>query len=160
MWNNCRCNHPCPIFCGRLVSCTNDIINPVITNSFGFFNNTTTQTIAAFSTIPVNFVLGEGTSISPSTDVAGAVQLAAGTYEVSYFAEVVLPESGTAEIALELNGATVIGSPVTETGTSGEILTLTQTVMITMTQTSILELVNNTSNSVVVNLASLSIKRL
>ena len=86
MWNNCRCNHPCPIFCGRVRCCTNDIVNPILTNNFGFFNNTATQTVGAFGTIAVNFVLGEGSSISQSNLVSGAISLAPGTYEVSYFA--------------------------------------------------------------------------
>ncbi len=160
MWNNCCCNHPCPIFCNRLRCCTNDVVNPVLTNAFGFFNNTATQTVDAFSIVPVNFVLGEGTSILPSQTTAGAVALAQGTYEVSYFANVVLNDSEVAQIALRLNGVVVSGSEVQDTGTAGQQLSLTQTIMLTVAQASTLELINNTSNATVFNLASLSIKKL
>lgn len=160
MWNNCFCNHPCPIFCRRLRCCTNDVVNPILTGNFGFFNNTTTQTIGALERIPVSFVLGEGTSVLPSMTTPGAVTLAQGTYEISYFANVVLPESGTARIALELNGALISGSSVEESSPSGTLAALSQTIMLEVEQSSTLELVNGTSVPLVVNLASLSIKKL
>lgn len=160
MWNNCRCNHPCPIFCGRVRCCTNDIVNPILTNNFGFFNNTATQTVGAFGTIAVNFVLGEGSSISQSNLVSGVISLAPGTYEVSYFANATLQANGTAGIALELNGVAISGSQVNATGTAGEVLPLSQTIMISVPQTSTLELTNNTANSQTISLASVSIKRL
>ncbi len=160
MFNNCRCNHPCPIFCYRLRSCTNDIVNPIITRDFGYFNNTATQTIASSAIIPVYFVLGEGTSVVPSLSTSGAVTLAQGTYEISYFANVTIPEGGSAEIALRLNGAVVSGSSVIATGTAGQVVPVSQTVMLSVAQSSTLELVNVSANSIVTNLASMSIKKL
>jgi len=160
MWNNCFCNHPCPIFCRRLRCCTNDVVNPILTESFGYFNNTSTLTVGSFDTIPVFFVLGQGTSVVQSDSVNGAVTLAQGTYEVSYFANVVIPASGTANIALTINGAVVSGSQVEVTGTAGEVRPVSQTIMVSVAQASTLELINNSADLLIVNLASLSIKKL
>lgn len=160
MWNNCRCNHPCPICCCRLRNCTNDIVNPVIRGDFGYFNNTSTQTIASSERIPVSFVLGEGTSIVASEDVSGAVTLAQGTYEISYFANATIPAGASVSIALRLNGAIVPGSTVVVTGTAGEVVPVSQVIMVNVLQRSTLELVNVTAGSVVTNLASMSIKKL
>ena len=160
MWNNCCCNHPCPIFCGRLRCCTNDIVNPVLTGNFGYFNRIGETTVGGLGIIPVSFVLGEGTSVLPSTAVPGAVTLAQGTYEVSYFANVVIPASGTASIALRLNGGIAGGSSIEVTGVAGEVVSISQTIMLSVEQSSTLELFNNTAANLTTTLASLSIKKM
>lgn len=160
MWNNCCCNHPCPIFCRRLRCCTNDVVNPVLTGNFGYFNLTEQFAAGAFGIIPVYFVLGEGTSVLPSAVTSGAVTLAQGTYEISYFANVTIPASGSANVALRLNGAVVNGSQVEVTGVAGEVQQISQTIMVSVAQSSTLELINNTAGSLSTTLASLSIKKL
>ena len=160
MWNNCCCNHPCPIFCRRLRACTNDVVNPNLNGNFAFFNNTAVQTVGAFATIPVFFVLGEGTSVTSSSVENGTVNLAQGTYEISYFANVVIPASGTANIALALNNAIVSGSSVEVTGEMGEVRPVSQTIMLTVSQASTLKLLNNSNGSVTINLANQSIKKM
>lgn len=160
MWNKCCINHPCPIFCGLLTTCTNDVINPIMTANYAYFNNTSTITTPTLSNIPVFFSIGEGTAIAQSSSTAGAVSIAPGTYEVSYFANATLPASGTASLALSLNGAVISGSQIDSSGTASQTVTLSQTVMISVTQSSTLALFNSSADALTTTLASMTIKKL
>lgn len=161
-FNCCICNHPCPLFCpGFTESCSeNIVVNPIITENFGFFNNTAVGAVEPQAIIPVAFVQGRGTSITGSTTTVGAVNLLPGTYEVTYFAEGTVPESGTISIQLELNGIDVVGSTISATLPADTVTTLTQTIVITVAQTSTLELVNNSTDSTTFTNASIFIRRL
>lgn len=161
--NCCIFNHPCPILCPSNLACRggNNIVNPVLpTNQYGFFNNTAPGSIATETIIPVTLNVGTGTAITASTTTSGAVTLLAGTYEISYFAEGTIPSGGTISIKLSLNGTDVAGSTLTDTATAGNVINLTQTIIITVTQTSTLQLVNATSETTTYSNASMSIKRL
>ncbi len=158
-FNCCIFNHPCPIQCSAFnFSCTNDVVNPDFDNDFGFFNNTVLSTVDAGAVIPVVLVTSEGASIT--SNGAGGVTLLAGAYEVSYLANGVVPASGTFAVRLDLNGATISGSPISITQTAGNSVNLTQTMIITTNGTSTLQLVNNSAESVNFNYASISIRRI
>lgn len=159
-FNCCVFNHPCPIFCPFLGRCDMEVINPIPTADFGFFVNTATSTVLTQGIIPVNFVQGEGLAITPSSTTAGAVNLAAGTYEVTYLAEGTVPASGTMSIKLELNGLDVFGSVLTGTQTVGNVINLSQTMVITVAQNSTLELVNNSADTTTYSHASMFIRRI
>ncbi|MGN1201502.1 MAG: hypothetical protein ACI4R8_04540 [Candidatus Caccovivens sp.] len=160
-FNRCCRNHPCPILCPFTLDCnSNQVVNPIIDTQFGFFNNTITNTVATQSTIPVSLVQSSGTSITQSQTVSGAVNLLAGTYEVSYFANGTVPANGNFSIKLELDGVTVSGSVLNANQTAGDVASLTQTMIITVPQTSTLELVNNSADSTVFTNASMAIRRL
>lgn len=160
--NCCISNHPCPILCPTNLACRggNNIINPILpTNQYGFFNNTSPGSIATNAIIPLTLNVGSGTAITAST-TTGAVTLLAGTYEVSYFAEGTIPSDGTILTKLTLNGTDVAGSTLTDTATAGNVVNLAQTMIITVPQTSTLQLVNATSETTTYSNASMSIKRL
>lgn len=160
-FNCCIFNHPCPIFCPFSLNCTgNQVVNPIIQPDFAFFNNTDVGDVASQAIIPVGLVQSRGTSISSNTTTTGAVTLLAGTYEVSYFAQGTTGEGENVSIKLELNGTEVSGSAITVTDSESEEITLTQTMIIDVPQTSTLELVNNTSETILFTIASMTIRRL
>lgn len=161
--NCCIFNHPCPILCPSNLACIggNNIINPILpTNQYGFFNNTAPGGIATNAIIPVTLSVGIGTAITASTTTSGAVTLLAGTYEISYFVEGTIPSGGTISAKLSLNGTDVPGSTLTNTATAGNVVNLGKTIIITVNQTSTLQLVNTTSETTTYSNASMSIKRL
>lgn len=160
-FNCCVFNHPCPIFCPFVnLACNggNDIINPIITSDFGFFNNTVGGAIASQAIIPVGFVQGSGTGVLPSTTTAGAVTLSAGTYEISYSAAGTVPASGTISIKLQINGVDVAGSIISGTQTVGNAVNLARMIVITVPQTSTLQLVNNSSGTTTYTNASMFVR--
>ncbi len=154
----CRFNHPCPIWCpcARRV-CRNEVVNPVLTESFGFFNNTSVGVVAANAIIPLNLVELNGSGILPNG--AGGVTLAGGTYQVSYFANGTVPAGGIMSVKLRLNGVDVPGSVISVTETAGNVASLTQTIVLTTQQGGTLELVNN-STATNFSLASMLIRRI
>lgn len=157
---NCCCfNHPCPILCScARRRCTNEVVNPVLSESFGFFNNTAVGTIAQEDNLPLNLVQLGGGGIN--TNGAGAITLAAGTYQISYFASGIVPASGTVSIKLRSNAVDVPGSVISETQTVGETATVTQTMVINAPQDgAIVEVVNN-SAATTFSLASVFIRRI
>lgn len=140
-FNCCVFNHPCPIFCPLLRNCENQIVNPVIISGFGFFSNQTVGDVIPQNIIPLNFIQGNGTNILPSASF-GAL-LSAGTYQITYNTSGTVPTSGQMSMKLVLNGADVMGSVATATQSVGSQANLSQTIVVTLTQTGILELVNN-----------------
>ena len=134
-------------------------MNPVISTSFGFFNNTIAGAIASDAIIPLNLVQSGGSGIT--SNGVGAVVLAAGVYQVTYFANGTIPASESMSINLRLNGVDVAGSVLSETGTSGDVSMLTQTIVVTVPQTGgTLQLINNSTDDVNFILVSLFVQRI
>lgn len=158
--NCCISNHPCPILCSSLSSCTNTILNPVIAIPFAFFDNRQTQTVATDGTIAVNLVESRGSEITTSTAVSGAVDLAAGSYQVTYLAGGTVPSGGNLSIKLRLDGIDVQSSLLTTTQPAGQFANLTQTIIITVLQTTTLEIVNNSGQDTIYSYASISVSGL
>ena len=158
--NCCWCNHPYPIWCpaSRFCSCSNEVVNPIDVSSFGFFRNTAVGTVGANAIIPLAIVQGGGAGISATG--GGAIALAAGIYEVTYFANGTIPASGTLSIKLRLNGVDVAGSVISDTQTTGNVSSLTQTVVITVSQAGIIELANNSTDEVTFTVGSLFVRRI
>ena len=156
---NCCLNHPFPIWCPcARRSCTNEVVNPVLSESFGFFNNTLTGTIVQEDNLPLNPIQIGGGGIN--SNGAGSIILSAGTYQISYFASGTVPVSETLSIKLRLNAVDVPGSIISETQTAGDFATVTQTIVINAPQDgAILEVVNN-STSTNFGLASVFIRRI
>lgn len=155
----CIPNQPRPIFCPLIVRSENNIVNPTLTNEFGFFYNTALGEIGTGTLIPLTFVNGRGTTISQST-TAGAITLLPGTYQISYTANAVTPAGENVTIDLELNGTEVSGSAVTASGTAGTSVVLGQTIVLTTQTTSTLELVNISGETTEFFSASVTINRL
>ena len=157
---NCCCfNHPVSIWCPcAQKSCSNEVVNPVLTESFGFFNNVSSTTIAQQDRIPLNLVQIGGGGIS--LNGSGSIVLSAGTYQISYFASGTVPTTGTVSIKLRLNSTDVSGSIITQAQAQNETATLTQTIVINVPQDgAILEIVNNGSTTSF-GLASMFIRRI
>ena len=159
-FNCCILNHPCPIFCPFIdFTCSNEVVNPIVANSFGFFNNTVGGEVAAGGIIPVSLVLlgGEGGGILSNM---GSVTLTPGTYEVNYFAGGVVPAGNSISISLALNGTTISGSTVSSTQSAGNTVNLTRTIVVYVENGGTLSLVNSTLQPTNFNFASVFIRRL
>lgn len=158
-FNCCVFNHPCPIFCPFVnLECRNDVVNPQFGNDFGFFNNLTVGAIATQATLPVSLVTSEGISIL--SNGAGSISLVAGNYEVSYLANGTIPASGTMSVKLQRNGVDVFGSAISITQTVGDVVNLTQNMIVSFLEPSTLTLVNNSADTVDFNYASISVRRI
>ncbi len=160
-YNCCSYNHPCPLYCPGLIgSSVTEVVNPVTTAEYGYFNNVAGGTIATDAIIPVSLVQGSGTSITASPTTAGAVRLSAGNYEVSYVVEGTVPASGTLSTNLRLNGTDVPGSTLSTTRTVGNVVNQTQRIVLTVPQASTLELVNNSTDETTYSYANLVIRKI
>lgn len=160
-FNCCIFNHPVPICCPFVnLDCTeNTVVNPVLGGDFAFFNNTVGGDFVSQSLIPVGLVQSNGVSIVPNGNT-GSVVLTPGSYEVNYFAGGNVPASGTMSIKLQLNGVDVDGSIINGTQDSGDAINLTRTVTLFIPQTSILGLINNSSDTTTHTFASMFIRKL
>lgn len=159
---NCNCvfNHPCPIFCPINLSCQgNEVVNPALTPSYGFFSNNDVGTIAADAIIPLSLQEVEGNGISASTTTAGAINLLGGTYEISYFVQGIVPDGGTISTALRLNGVVISGSEIEQIQTPGEVVNMSKTIVFTTLSSGTLELFNS-SEETTFDSASVFIRRL
>lgn len=158
---NCFFNHPRPIFCPALrVDCENQIVNPVILGDYGYFYNTAPGEIETEEQIPLTLVVSRGTSITASTTTPGAINLLPGTYEITYTVGGIITEGGTLSVELELNGVDVVGSALTETGTTGNEVNLSNTLLLNVSSISTLQLINNTAETATFTFAGVAITRL
>ena len=157
--NCCRLNHPNPIWCPcARTRCTNEVVNPAISESFGTFNSTSVGVIEAESVLPVSTGQQSGGGIS--SNGLGGVLLVAGTYQISYFASGSIPSGERCGIKLRLNGADVLGSEIFASGENLQGISLTQTIAILVEQTGTIEIVNASTATTNFATASLFIRRL
>lgn len=157
----CFFNHPTRIVCPTIITeCRNEVINPVITNDFGYFYNTAVGEIDSGEIIPVMMVLGRGPNITPSITTTGAVTLQPGTYQISYSAEGTVPASGSISVGLRINGVGQPGTAITETTTAGDVVSMSRTIMINIGTISTLELINTGVETTTYTFGNLAITRL
>lgn len=156
---NCCCrNHPRPIFCCQRLECSqNEVVNPVVQGSFGFFNNTSIATYSQNEIIPLVAVMSQGAGVSSTS--AGGVLLSAGTYQITYFAQGRLLEDGEISVGLRLNGQEIAGTRLVQSGQSGEVKNLSQTILFGIVEGSILEIVDLGEQNATFSLASLYVVR-
>lgn len=156
--NFCCPNTPRPIFVFGDCDNDNSVINPVIPASFGFFENNLGGAVTTGSIIPVTLISSQGNNVSASTTTAGAVTLAPGRYEITYFVNATIPASTTASVALRANGVSVTGSTATVSGTAGNQTTLSKTIVLTVLTTTTLELYNAGSDTLTISNANILVK--
>lgn len=159
-FNCCVCNHPCPIFCPFIdLTCQNEVVNPVVSSAFGFFNNLSVGAIASGAQIPVSLVIlgGDGGGIVPN---AGGVTVTPGTYEINYFAGGTVPAGGTLSIGLTLDGVSVAGSQVSSTQSAGSTVNLTRTIVVSAIDGGTISLVNTSGEAATFSFASMFLRRL
>lgn len=152
--------YPCPISCCSCNCCCSNVVqNPiVVTINLAFLSLTTVTEVASGGVVPVTLVSNVGTAITSTTP--GVVNLSAGSYEVSYNVNSLIGSSGTNSFGLQLNGTSVPASISIATGTVGATTTQTNTSVITATSPSTLSLVNLGADTVDVNLANLTIRKI
>ncbi len=158
--NGCCPNSPRPIFVFGNCSTSNDVVNPIIPSSFGFFENTLGGTVAADEIIPVSLSSSRGVNVTASTTTAGAVNLVPGTYEITYFVNGTIPASTVMSVALSANGTEIAGSISTVSGTAGNQVTVSKTIVLTVTANTTLQLTNTGSDSLTISNANIVVKEM
>lgn len=141
----CYPTTPRPIFIFGDCDEGNSIINPILPTSFGYFVSTG-GTATANSIIPLTLASSRGSKITQSTTL-GAITLTPGEYEITYSVNSTIPAGGTASVALYDNGALLPNSTTTVSGTAGNNVALTKTVVLTVLSTSTLSLQNTTASN-------------
>ena len=150
--------YPCPVCCCACNCSSNSVVNPVIESSFAFLNLPTTATVASGATVPVAIVFNNGTSIIATT--TGEVNLAVGTYQLTYNVTSVVGASGTNSFGISINGATFSPSITTVSGTAGETVSVSNGVIISVVNPSVIRLVNLGTDDVSVTRANLTIRKI
>ena len=156
--------YPVPIFicCRNLLNAIsynseNTVINP--TTSFALFSSSVVQTVVPSGNVVTSFIAGSGTGIT--SDGAGNITLAPGTYRISYNAFGTFPANGTLSLALYQDGFIVPSSQSSTSGTTGNIGALLNVSTVTVTgASSIIRLVNTNTQSQTINSASIVITKI
>ena len=158
--SGCCPNTPEPIRVIGRCSNTNNVVNPIILSSFGFFENNLGGTVTANAIIPVTLTSSQGDNVSGSTTTAGAITLTTGTYEITYNVDATIPTLGTMSVGLRLNGTNITGSTSAVSGTAGNQGILTKSIIVTVPQTSTLELYNAGSENLTISSANVIVKEI
>ena len=158
--SGCCPNTPNPIWVFGSCSNNNNVINPVILSSFGFFQNTLGGPVVVNGIIPVTLANSQGSKITASTTTAGTVNLTPGTYEITYFVNATIPASTNVTVGLRANGIPVVGSTVTATGTATNQTTISKTIVLTVTANTTLELFNAGVDTLTISNANIVVKEL
>ena len=157
---SCFYNHPTQIVCQTIVrNCRNEVTNPVITNDYGYFNNLNVGAIEAGGILPVTAIVTRGTNIGGTT-AQGEITLQPGTYQISYSATGEIPTGGDISVGLQLNNVGVSGSDITESGTAGNAVVLSRTLILSVLSTSTLGMINSGTEETTYNFAGVTITRL
>jgi len=161
-FNACYCGpyYPRPInTCSCLNRCSvGTVVNPTIPREWAVFLLTTTTSVNSNATIPVTLSASSGSSITDAG--SGTITLTPGTYEISYTADVVIPTGLTVSLALENNGEEISGTTTNMTGTAGQVVNLSNKIILNFTDTASLTLVNATGETVSVDRANVTILKL
>ena len=158
--SGCCPNAPEPIRVIGSCSNTNNIINPIILSPFGFFENNLGGNVSADAIIPVSLTSLQGDNVSGSATTAGAITLTTGTYEITYNVNATIPTLGSMSVGLRLNGTSIAGSTSTVSGTAGNQGILTKSIIVTVPQTSTLELYNSSGENLTTASANVIVKEI
>ena len=158
--NFCCPNTPNPIWVIGSCSNSNDVINPIIPQSFGFFQNTLGGSVPTGSIIPVTLSSSRGGMVTQSTTTSGAVNLMPGTYEITYFVNGTVPASGTLSVALRANGVQVAGSTTSVTQTASNQVAVSKTIVLSVPTNTTLELYNAGTDALTISNANILVKEI
>lgn len=147
--NTCSCLNTCSV---------GQIVNPQVQGEWGVFLLTDETVVGPGETIPVQVSNSNGTAISDSGN--GIISLSAGLYEISYSVNAQLPASGEISITLEQDGAAIAGTESSFTGEEGQVVNLSNKIILNFEDATQLTLVNSSSDAVAVELANLTILKL
>lgn len=151
---------PCPVVCCSCTNCCENLVQnpPTSTTNIAFFTLSTPTIVVIDSIVPVTLVFNAGTAIaSPSV---GNVVLATGTYEVSYNVTSVLGEDGTNSFGILLGGVVVPASIGSASGEAGDIVSISNSVILSVDSSTALTLNNLGDDTVTINVANLTIRKI
>lgn len=149
--NLCCPNSPRPIFVFGDCSMSNDVVNPIIPTSVGFFENILGSTVTSGGIIPLTLTSSRGSKIYSGTQI-GTIVLTPGVYEINYSINAQIPTSGNASIILSENGAQSASSIVTASGTVGSEVSMSKTIIVDIENQTTMQILNNgTGNLQILN---------
>lgn len=150
-------SYPCPIFVRGTTCSENSVINPKNVLNQSFFALTDLTTVIANGDVPLTLVSSSGSGFSINN---GVVTLGVGRFQITYNVTSELPTSGQNIFGLILNGENVSSSLTTQTGTAGDRISQSNTVIVTTTSSSTISLRNLSTGNVQVINANLLITKL
>ena len=161
--SNCRYTnfgpyYPCDVTTCGCNCAGNTVVNPTISEDFIFLTLVTPTEIDSGDLIPLTLSLSGGSGIT-LTD-PGVVSLAPGTYQATYNVSSEIGADGVNSFAFELNGSVIASSATEVQGSVGNNVSQTSSVVFTITENGELRLINNGSETVTVNIANLTIRRI
>lgn len=158
-------NYPRPIdTCGArlrslLNSGTTTVINPIVAPNWAYANFVVPQDVWVGSVVGVRQQASSGTAINDNLD--GSFVLSAGTYNIEYSANGIVPDSSDLSLALVLDGVVIEESRGTSSSSAGENSDISGRAIFSVGQSgSLLALVNVGTQNITLNRASLTINKI
>lgn len=150
-------SYPCPIFVRGTTCSENSVINPENVLNQSFFALTNLTTVIVNGDVPLTLVSSSGNSFLINN---GVVTLGVGRFQITYNVTSELSTSGQNIFGLMLNGENVSSSLTTQTGTAGDRVSQSNTVIVTTTSSSTISLRNLSTGNVQITNANLLITKL
>lgn len=149
--------YPCPIFVRGTTCSQNNVINPENVLNQSFFGSTNATIIANGENIPLTLISSSGNGFSISDNV---VSLGVGRFQVTYNVTSEIATGGQNIFGLILNSEEIALSLTTQTGTVGDVISQSNTVVVTTTSSSTISLRNLSGENVRGTNANLLITKL
>ena len=161
-FNCCRRGsyYPREVFtCNCLNNCNaGTIINPQPTIERAVLGITAETMVSGNSVVPVSSLFSNGTAVRSSGN--GNISLTAGVYQVSYNITGIVPNGGFISTALMLDGTQIQTTNSVVSAAPGTIQSVSNQIILNLTQNQILALFNETPESVNVISANISLLKL
>lgn len=149
----CTCN------CGGGNACPGgSVVNPVQQKEWGVFELSDPVVVQANQEITLTKSMSSGSAVSK--DLQGDFFLTAGVYQISYNANFEVPASGKVMLCLELGSVCLPATQSVFTGSVGGINSLSKQIILNLTQSQKLSLLNKTGEAVNFQSANLSINKI
>ncbi len=148
--------YPRPVFLApESPSGSNNVQNPTRSEEWGFFL-ATPLTVASMENVPLTLSTSAGTAVSQQSD--SVANITTGSYQISYN---ITASSATNPMSfgIKLNGVVLPHTIVTAVG-NGDVISLSNSFILTVSSNSTLELANLTAGSVAETSASLAVTKL
>jgi len=161
--SNCRYTkfgpyYPCNVTTSGCSCAGNNVVNPVINEEYVFMVLTETTTVASGDIIPVALTNFAGNAIT-STE-AGIVNMIPGTYQATFNVTSEIGAGGENSFALSLNDTVISVSSTSEEGSVGSVSSVSNSIIFSVTENSTLSLINNGSDTVNVQRANLTVRKI
>lgn len=137
--------YPCPIFVRGTTCSENSVINPENVLNQSFFGLTNSTIIATDGAVPLTLISSSGNGFLINN---GVVTLGVGRFQITYNVTSELSTSGQNIFGLTLNDENISSSLSTQTGTAGNRISQSNTVIVTTTSSSTISLRNLSTGNV------------